>query len=30
MPYTDAVASDLNHGFAVAINILAKEGKGDD
>jgi quinol monooxygenase YgiN len=30
MPYTDADAARLNEGFAVAINIIAKEGKGDE
>lgn len=29
MPYTDPAAANLNTGFAVAINIVAKEGKGD-
>ncbi|WP_404426684.1 putative quinol monooxygenase [Thalassospira australica] len=29
MPYNDSIASNLNNGFAVAINIIAKEGKGD-
>ncbi|MBL1437002.1 MAG: antibiotic biosynthesis monooxygenase [Rhodobacteraceae bacterium] len=29
MPYTDPAAANLNAGFAVAINIVAKEGKGD-
>ncbi len=29
MTYTDPIASNLNEGFAVAINIVAKEGKGD-
>ncbi len=29
MPYTDPAATNLNKGFAVAINIVAKEGKGD-
>lgn len=29
MPYTDPAAANLNDGFAVAINIVAKEGKGD-
>lgn len=29
MPYTNSAASNLNHGFTVAINIVAKEGKGD-
>jgi quinol monooxygenase YgiN len=30
MPYADSVAARLNDGFAVAINIIAKEGKGDE
>jgi quinol monooxygenase YgiN len=29
MPYFESAASNLNEGFAVAINIVAKEGKGD-
>lgn len=29
MSYTDPAAADLNTGFSVAINIIAKEGKGD-
>lgn len=29
MSYTDPAATNLNTGFAVAINIVAKEGKGD-
>jgi len=29
MPYSESTASNLNEGFAVAINIMAKEGKGD-
>lgn len=29
MTYTDPAAANLNEGFAVAINITAKEGKGD-
>jgi quinol monooxygenase YgiN len=29
MTYIDPVASDLNVGFVVAINIVAKEGEGD-
>ena len=29
MSYTNSTASNLNHGFAAAINIVAKEGKGD-
>lgn len=30
MPYVDPFAAGLNKGFAVAINIVAKEGKGDE
>jgi quinol monooxygenase YgiN len=30
MSYSDPAAMNLNEGFAVAINIVAKEGKGDD
>lgn len=29
MSYSDPAAANLNKGFAVAINITAKEGKGD-
>ena len=29
MAYTDSAAANLNEGFVVAINIVAKEGKGD-
>ncbi len=29
MSYTDPTATNLNKGFAVAINIIAKEDKGD-
>ncbi|MDX1402061.1 MAG: putative quinol monooxygenase [Kiloniellales bacterium] len=29
MTYSDRAAANLNDGFAVAINIVAKEGKGD-
>lgn len=29
MSYTNPTAKNLNEGFAVAINIVAKEGKGD-
>lgn len=29
MTYTDPAAANLNEGFVVAINIVAKEGKGD-
>jgi quinol monooxygenase YgiN len=29
MPYTNAVAADLNRGFAVSVNIIAKEGEAD-
>jgi quinol monooxygenase YgiN len=30
VPYVDPVAARLNDGFAVAINIIAKDGKGDE
>ena len=29
MTYTDPAAANHNEGFVVAINIVAKEGKGD-
>lgn len=29
MAYTDAAAANLNEGFVVVINIVAKEGQGD-
>jgi quinol monooxygenase YgiN len=29
MTYIDPVAADLNAGFVVAINIVAKDGEGD-
>lgn len=29
MPISDTSSASLNEGFAVAINIVAKEGKGD-
>jgi quinol monooxygenase YgiN len=29
MSYSDPAAANLNEGFAVIINITAKEGKGD-
>ena len=29
MTYTDPAAANLNEGFVVAINIVAKEGQGD-
>jgi quinol monooxygenase YgiN len=29
MAYTDPAAANLNEGFVVAINIVAKEGQGD-
>jgi len=29
MSYSESDAANLNEGFAVAINIVAKEGKGD-
>lgn len=29
MPMTDTPTANLNEGFAVAINIVAKAGKGD-
>lgn len=29
MTYTDSAAANLNAGFVVAINIVAKEGQGD-
>ncbi len=30
MPYVDPVAASLNVGFAVAVNIIAKDGRGDE
>ena len=29
MSFTDSAAQNLNEGFAIAINIVAKEGQGD-
>jgi quinol monooxygenase YgiN len=30
MPYVDPGAARLNDGFVVAINLIAKDGKGDE